>query len=267
MTFSFIHISDHHILDTESALIRGFSSAYAFRKVLEHIARHQAGKFDFLVMTGDNVNAATPAAYRTLAGLLGLPADPDPARSFPAPLPARVGEVSFPVYCLPGNHDDHDHFYRQFFPQSVNLGLANASFVHQGVRFIFLDMGPEVQAQAHPATIEFLGRCLQDKMPAVILLHHHVTPIGSRWLDEFIADDVARFWESVQGQNVLGVFCGHTHISYELKVGEIPVLGVRSTAIPFVLQDEPLIALLPPHYRRVTVDEGKMTSEIFEVGL
>jgi len=268
MDFSFIQISDHHILDTETALLRGFSPGYAFRTVLNHIAEHLAGQFDFLVTTGDIVNTPTPDAYRTFGRMLGLHNHSSNPARFPGPLLASiVGLRDFPVYCLPGNHDDRADFYRYLYPQTANPGLANAAFVHQGVQFIFLDMGPDVKAKAHPETIDFLERSLQKDMPAIVMLHHHLAPIGSAWLDAFIADDVACFWQTVTGRGVLGIFCGHTHVSYEIEVRGIPVFGVRSTAIPFVLQAEPLIALLPPHYRLVTIHDGVLTSQIFEVEL
>jgi Icc protein len=268
MDFSFIQISDQHILESETALLRGFSPGYAFQTVLRHIAANRAGQFDFLVMTGDIVNTPTPDAYRTVGRILGLPENPSSPACFPGPLRASIdGLRDFPVYCLPGNHDGGEDFYRYLYPQTSNRGLANTSFMHQGVQFIFLDMGPEVKATAHPETIAFLERCLQNEAPAILMLHHHLVPIGSAWLDAFIAEDVDRFWQTVAGKRVIGIFCGHTHISYEMAVGGIPVFGVRSTAIPFVLQDEPLIALWPPHYRLVTIRDGVLTSRIFEVEL
>ncbi len=268
MDFSFIQISDHHILETETSLLRGFSTGYALRAVLNQIAKNHAGQFDFLVMTGDLVNEPTPEAYRTFGQLLGLRNGSNLSAHFPEPLAASVdGLADFPVYCLPGNHDDRELFYRQFFPQTTPGGLANAAFEHKGVHFIFLDMGPDVKAKAHPETIEFLERHLRQGLPSVLMLHHHLAPIGSAWLDEFIADDVENFWQTVTDQRVMGIFCGHTHVTYEISVRGIPICGVRSTAIPFVLQDEPLIALLPPHYRLVTIRAGVLTSQIYEVPL
>ncbi len=247
-------------------MFRGLSTAHTLQKVLRHIATNQAGQFDFLVCTGDLVNAASPGTYQTFARLLGLRENPSGQASFPNPLLASLdGLPDLPVYCLPGNHDDHDYFYRQLYPQSVGMGLANAAFVHKGVQFIFLDFGPEVKATAHPETIDFLDRSLQKGLPSIILFHHHLYPIGSAWLDAFIADDAGRFWQTVTGRGVLGIFCGHAHISYEIEVAGIPVMGVRSTAFQFLLQDAPLITLQPPHYRKVTVRDGVMTSELFEV--
>jgi 3',5'-cyclic-AMP phosphodiesterase len=269
MDFSFIQISDHHILDSEADLLRGFSSSYALRSVYRQIAARHAGQFDFLVTTGDIVNSATPEAYRTFARLSGihLNGSARPA-SFPGPLRAALdGLPDLPVYCLPGNHDDRAHFYRELFQQPAGPRLANAAFEHKGVQFIFLDMGPEVKAAAHDETIAFLENALRRGLPSVILMHHALIPIGCAWLDAFVADDVARFWQTVAGRPVMGIFCGHNHISYEKTAGGIPVMGLRSTAIPFVLQDEPLVALLPPHYRLVSIHDGVLTSKIFEVEL
>jgi Icc protein len=268
MDFSFIQISDHHLSVTETTLLRGFSPGYAFRTVINHILENHGGAFDFLVTTGDIVESPAPDAYRTFARLLGLHnGTASPAR-FPEPLLASIaGHPQFPVYCLPGNHDDRENFYRQLYPQTASASLANAAFVHKGVQFVFLDMGPGVKATAHPETIDFLDRSLQADMPSIVMLHHHLVPVGSSWLDAFLAEDLDRFWQTVDGRRVMGIFCGHTHLSYETAVGGIPVFGVRSTAFPFVQQDEPLIALLPPHYRLVTVRDGILTSQIFEVTL
>ena len=128
-------------------------------------------------------------------------------------------------------------------------------------------MGADVKGQAFVETIDFLDRSLQANLPSVVMVHHHLASIGSRWLDAFIADDIDRFWDTVAGRGVLGIFCGHTHITYEIEVAGIPVFGVRSTAIPFALQNEPLRALLPPHYRLATIRDGVLSTQIFEVEL
>jgi len=64
---------------------------------------------------------------------------------------------------------------------------------------------------------------------------------------------------------VLGILCGHTHMTYEEEYKGIPILGLRSTAFPFARTDEPLMLLAPPHYRVVHIQDGVLTSRIFEV--
>lgn len=177
------------------------------------------------------------------------------------------GLYEFPMYLLPGNHDDRNNFFKCLFPKSLPAPLMNVTFSHKGIQFICLDWGPHSKATAHLEMLDFLARSLETDAPSVILMHHHLVTIGSRWLDDFIADDIARFWEIATGHNVLGIFCGHVHTTYERVVNDIPIFGLRSTAFPFVLQDEPLGCLLPPHYRLVTIQDGILTTRIFEVPL
>jgi Icc protein len=186
----------------------------------------------------------------------------------PGPLPISIeGLREFPMYFLPGNHDDRNSFFQYLFPQALPMPLMNVVFVHKGVQFICLDWGAQSKAIAHLETLDFLARSLQTDLPSIILMHHHPVAIGSRWLDYFIADDIDRFWEIVTGRNVMGIFCGHVHITYDRVIENIPVFGLRSTAFPFALQDEPLLCLLPPQYRFVTIHNGVLTTRIFEVPL
>jgi Icc protein len=264
MTFSFVHITDHHLLETEHGLIRGFAPAPALRAVLQHIAGGPAAGADFIVSTGDLVNNGTADQYQAARRILGL------AGQTAAPGPLRMtaeGLADKPFYCLPGNHDDREHFFKTLFGVAQAQPLLNASFVHQDVQFVCLDVGPAVKAALHAETLDFLARALNTGLPSVVLIHHQVVPVGARWLDEFLADGMERFWKVLEGHNVLGILSGHLHTSYEQLVNNIPVLGLRSTVFQFAVQDEPVIALLPPQYRLVTVHGGVLTSRVYEVEL
>ena len=172
-----------------------------------------------------------------------------------------------PQNLLPGKHDDRVTFFTGLFPASPPRSLMNVTFIHKGIQFICLDWGGGNKAIAQPEMLEFLARALDTALPSILLMHHHVVPIGTRWLDDFIADEVDRFWAIVTGRQVLGIFCGHVHTTYEQVVGGIPVFGLRSTAFSFTPQDEPVGCLLPPHYRLVTIQAGVLTTRVFEVPL
>ena len=230
MTFSFIQITDHHILDSETALLKGFSTAYAFRAVLRHIAENHAGDVDFIVSTGDLVDKPTEANYHNLGQMLQL--DENTA-SAPGPLRISIeGLQAFPFYCLPGNHDDRDLFFRSLFPQTRPARLMNAAFIHKGVQFICLDLGPRSKAELHAETLDFLARSLHAGLPAILLLHHALVPIGSRWLDAFLADTYDPFWQIVSGRAVLGIFCGHVHNTYETSRAGHPHLRAKIHRLP-----------------------------------
>jgi hypothetical protein len=175
------------------------------------------------------------------------------------------------MYFLPGNHDERDFFFRHLFPVSGQQDLFNFTFDHKGVRFICVDWGQEPKAVFFPETSEFLSRSVQSDMPIVILSHHHITPVGSRWLDNFIADDIEQFWAIVTQpgvkERILGILAGHVHIPYETETNGIQVLGLRSTAFPFAKTDEFALTNEPPQYRLVQIQGDKLTSRVYDVAI
>ncbi len=266
--FSFVQITDHHLLESEEQLRHGFSPGYALRMVMRHIAEHVADQVDFIISTGDLVDPCTDETYQNAVKMLGL----NSSTSLPGPQRINVeGLQDFPMYFLPGNHDDRELFTRYLFPGSKPLDLYNFTFNHKGVQFVFMDWGPESKAHLFPKTREFLAQALGADAPSVIVCHQHVKKIGSRWLDEFLADNLDEFWEVVASpgvkEKVLCILCGHTHISYEEGYAGIPILGLRSTAFPFAKTDDMLMLLAPPHYRYVCVQDGILSSRIYEVSL
>lgn len=264
--FSFIHITDHHLMESEDTLREGFSPGHALRMVMRHISDNVADKADFIVSTGDLVEPDTDATYQCAVKLLGIKAK----AALPGPQKINLeGLYDYPMYFLPGNHDNRAMLTHYLFPNSEPPGLYNFTFVHKGVQFIFMDWGPESKAHLFPETREFLAKALQADLPSVILCHQHVRRIGSRWLDDFLADNLDEFWEVVANpaakEKVLGILCGHVHITYEEEYRGIPILGLRSTAYPFAKTDEIQIILAPPHYRFVTIQNGILTSRIYKV--
>ena len=265
MAFSFIQITDHHLRAAETDLVRGMSTDNSLRAVLRHIAQHAAPRADFIVSMGDFIDPPSEAAYRAVLSRLGVERD---GAAAPGPLQiSSEGLRDFPIYFMPGNHDDRDAFFRCLFPKTAPMPLMNVRFEYQGVQFICLDWGTDATSVVYPETLDFLARALQTELPSVILTHHQVAPVGVAWLDAFIAADMPRFWEIVRGKRVIGILAGHVHMTHEQLVAGIPVLTLRSTAFQFARNDEPLLALQPPHYRFVTIHNDVLTSRIFEVPL
>ena len=175
------------------------------------------------------------------------------------------GLSELPIYFLPGNHDDRENFYT-LFAKEGQLGLMNAAFEHKGVRFICLDLSPEVKGDMSEETLGFLREHLSDQ-PTIILTHHPLVKVGSKWLDKYLADNLDSFWELLKGKNIFGTLSGHVHISYAQQVNGIPVIGTRSTAFQFAPQDEKLIVLWPPHIRMVSVAGTSLSTRLIEVPL
>ncbi len=262
MEFSFLQITDHHMLESETLLAHGYSPAYAFRAVMRHIAEHRDHHADFIVTTGDITEIPSETSYNTIGRMLDIKQSSTP------PGPALIsieGLERYPMYFLPGNHDDRDNFYRHLFPGSTPRPLMNSSFMHKGVQFICIDWGTDAQAVAHPETLAFLHDALENGAPSIILMHHQVVPIGVSWMDAFLAEDLQRFWDTVAGHRVLGIFSGHLHATYSTEVEGIPVFGLRSTTLQFALQEDLLLCVQPLHYRVVTVRDNVLSTQVVEV--
>ena len=266
--FTFLQITDHHLPERESDLPRGFSPVYSLRAVLRHIAQNSSYSADFILSTGDLVDPGTQLGYQNLCQMLQL----QPAQKPPGPGRITIeGLQNQAIYLMPGNHDDRILFQKYLFTQASSEMLINATFHHKGVQFVCLDMGVDAKAVLYRETLDYLAQALSSELPTIIVTHHHVVPAGARWLDEYIAEDIDKFWELLttptSQKSVMGVISAHSHLTYEKSVEGIPVFGVRSTAFPFAQQDEPLIALLPPHYRLFEIKDGNLMSQVFEVKL
>ncbi len=262
--FSFIQITDHHLLESEETLRDGFCPGHAMRMVMRHISENVADKADFIISTGDLVEPDTDATYQGALKLLSI----NSSAALPGPQHINIeGLKNFPMYFLPGNHDERALMTKYLFPESSAPNLYNFTFEHKGVQFVFMDWGPESKAYLFPETKEFLAQALSSELPSVIVCHQHVKKIGSRWLDNFLADNLAEFWDVVLPNkgNVLGILCGHVHITYEDEYGGVPIYGLRSTAFPFAKVDDPVVILAAPHYRYVHVQDGILTSRVYKV--
>jgi Icc protein len=267
-SFSFIHMSDHHLGTSDTDNPYGYPAAQTFRAVMSSIANyipsHPAENIDFVVSTGDIVNTPSDEAYHFLMEMLNLRLGEEP----PGPLYMQyAGLRNFPLYLLPGNHDQRSIFYRNLFLESRPSPLMNAAFVHNGIHFICIDWGTADQARLYPETMQFLAGELQGPGPFILLMHHNIVPLGATWLDRFIADDVESFYRLLEGKNVLGIFCGHLHSTYERWLMGIPVYGVRSTAFQFKFEGKPIMSIQSPHYRIVTVEDEQLSTQVVEVPL
>lgn len=264
MPFSFVQITDHHLGESDEDRPHGYPAGETFRAVMDNISQECAGEIDFIVSTGDLVNRPTEDAYRYLKDVLNL----SPADCLSCPHTIRYGRLwDFPMYLLPGNHDERALFFRCLFSGAAD-GWFNTSFVHKGVRFVCLDWGAFERGEMIDGTLAFAERVLRADEPSILLTHHNIVPVGAAWLDRYIPDGIEAFYDVLRGKRVLAILCGHLHSSYEREWEGVPVWGLRSTAFQFRFEGRPVLSLQPPHFRVVTVGaDGGLETRVVEVPL
>ncbi len=269
-SFSFIQISDHHLGESEQTLRKGFLPAYAFRAVLRDIARKWGDQIDFIVSTGDLVLGATVAEYENVCRMLNLQA------VSPAPGPQLVsieGLQDFPMYFIPGNHDDAFQFSSCLFhhpPQGERLHL---SFRYKGIHFVSPDWGPEepggIAPDTPPELAAWLAETIQPDELTIILIHYAPIILPGRWKGDMVPRNIDRFWRVLEGRkNIMGIFAGHIHQTFQAEVSAHRVFRVASTCYQQILHNNEYVrALLPLAYRMVAVKDGKLATNVYEVDL
>lgn len=225
-----LQFTDTHLPGEPGMQIRGVAT----RETLGRAIAHAAGRHpqpDAVLLTGDLVH--------------------DDARGY-AVLRGLFGGFTAPVHCLPGNHDDRAALRRE---------LAGPPFVHEfamrrkGWLFVMLDSTVPGKDHGHLDTAQ-LGRldaalAQHRDAHALVCLHHHPVPHGSRWLDELMvgnADELFAVLERHAG--VRGLAWGHTHQPLDAARGGIRLMGTPSTCMQFA-QESPEFSVdgRPPAYR------------------
>ena len=224
--------------------VRGVATAETLSRCVAH-AKRRHPRPGVVLLTGDLVH--------------------DDAAGYEA-LRERFADAGAPVHCLPGNHDD---------PAEVAGALDGPPFVHDFARrygqwvVVMLDSSVPGNHHGHLDATELArldaALAAQPDAHALVCLHHHPVPHGSRWLDELMLDNAAEFFGVLaRHPNVRGIAWGHTHQPLEGMQGRIRLMGTPSTCMQFTQNaDEFAVDDRPPAYRWLELgDDGAIETGV-----
>lgn len=253
------HISDLHIrphgvklydfIDTNALISRHVATINALVKTTDSP--------DALIITGDIVNCGTPEEYTMARRILG--------------------QVTIPLYIIPGNHDYNAHFLEALSdicpilrtvpregPNNIRYTLDDFP-----VRFIFLDSTVDSQlgGMLGDEQLAWLDEQLKrnTKKETAVCMHHHPIPCGNAHMDAILCADGHKLMELLKRHpHVTRVICGHTHRSIFQMVNGITVCTVPGAAhqVPFNSTDlDGSYTLEPPamYMHRYTPETGLVT--------
>lgn len=192
-----LHLSDTHLHAPGARTLHPeIDSRARLEEVVDRVRAH--GPFDAVVVTGDVCDDGSEVGARTVRDLLdGL-----------APV----------ILAVPGNHDLSDPVRQAFGAPSADVGPWRV-------------VGAETQVEREVAGVgdrvmEVLAGI--GEQPTVLLMHH---PIESRSTHEWFTlggrDEVV---DAVVGHRApLVILSGHTHESYQGRLGEAYLIGAPST--------------------------------------
>jgi len=217
-----IHMSEFHFQAEGARHLEHLDSYAEALNTLEHLRRY-APKPDFFVITGDHVLGARNAevGYPRVRQLLDR----------------MAGEFDVPILLALGNGDANEPFRR------IVLGAAEPisgsryyySQVIDGLKVIILDSHADGQhfGDFDDEQLEWLRRELASTPDMDFLLAFHHPPgkvVFGR--DEEDVVNAPRLAETIEGFNVIGILCGHFHMSYLSNFAGVPTAvtnGVCST--------------------------------------
>lgn len=242
-----LQITDPHLYGNAGGSLRGVETDSSLRSVLEN-ACADGTDYEAILATGDLVQD-DPSGYLRFKSILA---------------PLRK-----PVLCIPGNHDE---------PAAMRASLDGEPFQYCGARtigawqFVMLDsFDPgHVGGRLAPQELARLDAVLAaSNAHALVCLHHHPIPMGSRWLDGIGLANAAEFWRVIDAHaHVRAILWGHVHQAYDAERNGVRLLGTPSTCAQFLPHSEKfMLDSRPPAYRALALhDDGRVSTELHWVG-
>jgi Icc protein len=243
--YRLLHVTDTHLFEDPDARLRGVDTASTLARVVGS-ARADPRRPDAVLATGDLSQDETAATYARFRAIL-------------TPL-------AVPVWCVPGNHDA---------PPGIDRALATAPF-HVGGSFVAgrwsIILLSSFAAGDHGGRLgdeqlAWLAATLRahHDRHVLVALHHHVLPLGSRWLDEFGLRDADALLAAIgAAPHVRAVLAGHVHQASDLMRNGVRYLTTPSTCFQFLPQSDAFaLDVRPPGYRWLDLmPDGSIATEV-----
>ncbi len=243
-----IQITDSHLLQDADGAVLGVPTREALRRVLSNI-RQDYPHLDLIIHTGDIAEDAHPDSYRHLDAL--------------------VRDLSVPVVCIPGNHDDRKAMSDGLVSGTVHINrsarVGNWLIVALDTLVPNAEYGRLSDLELRRLAVDLASH---TGMPALVFLHHPPVRIGSEWMDTMGLRDAQRLLDTVDtGAQVRALAWGHNHQIFDGRRGGMRLLATPATCFQFTPGDRDMeLDQLAPGYRVFTLyQDGEIDTKVVRV--
>lgn len=233
-----LQITDTHLFSDRKKDLLGIKTVQSYEAVVEHASRYSSDCLAVL-STGDLSQDHSPQSYIDFT--------------------THIKRLNMPCYWLPGNHD----LQAVMLPSLLQQGLAQTRQISsEHWQIIMLDSQVEgvVYGELSAQQLAFLERALNEypQKHALICLHHHVLPIGSKWLDQHILKNSQPFLDLIASfDNVRAVLGGHVHQASDILHNGICFMTTPSTCVQFKPDsDDFALDTTAPGYRYLSLHKN-----------
>ena len=213
--FRLLHLTDLHLFGAPDHRLLGQDTRRTLELVLAR-ARAKHWPPNAIVLTGDLVHDAKAVAYQELR--------------------RRFDALGVPYYCIPGNHDRLD-----LLVGHLDAGAASALRVVAAGTWdlLLLDSTVPNQEGGHLSANTLAGLAVHrgavHARPTLVFMHHHLVPLGSRWIDTMQVDNSAEvIAELARNPGIRAIVYGHVHQAAEQHSHGLRLLATPSTCVQFL---------------------------------
>lgn len=240
-----LQISDFHFLAEPDGTLLGVNTEQSFRDVIEALTPRLATT-DLIMATGDLAQDACAGSYRRIA--------------------AALDSLGPDCYCLPGNHDEN-----LAMQPHLNQGRLHCQdqILIGNWQIVCLDSSIPDDPRGFLADSELrrLDARLEEHPDrhALIALHHHPFPSGSRWMDTMVLQNAAAFSDIVHRYpKARTIICGHVHQDLEIWSDGLRLLTCPSTCFQFLpKQADFSLDRIAPGYRWLDLyEDGSLATGV-----
>lgn len=240
-----LQITDMHLFADSKKDLLGIKTVQSYQAVIEHAKRYSPECLSVLC-TGDLSQDHSAQSYIDFT--------------------THIKKLNMPCYWLPGNHD----IQAIMLPSLLQEGFAQTrQIVSDYWQIIMLDSQVEgvPYGSLSERQLHFLREALTEypDKHALICIHHHVLPVGSKWLDQHILKNNQQFLDLIADfENVRGVLSGHVHQAGDTVKNGVYFMTTPSTCVQFMPNsDDFALDSEAPGYRYLSLNkEGDITTHI-----
>ena len=239
-----VQFTDCHLFGNPDGLLRGIATLPSLRATVASAMRASCG-WDATLLTGDLVQD-DPTGYAHVRDVFG--------------------DFGHPVHCIPGNHDDPTALRRELSVPPFKVG-GHAHFDDWLVVMLDSCVPGFANGELSTGELERLDKLLKGnaRRHALVCLHHHPVRMGSRWLDQVGLENASVFWDVLGAhRSVRGVLWGHVHQAFDIRRGDVQLMGTPSTCAQFKPNiDGFAIDARPPAYRWLELQQdGSIRTQV-----
>lgn len=241
-----LQITDPHLFKHEQGELLGINTQASFSQVLKEI-QADSFNYDLVLATGDLVQDNSEEGYQRFCQM--------------------VKPLAKPLFWLPGNHD----FQPKMFEVLDQTPVSSAKHLLLGEHWQIILLDSQIFGVPHGELGQFQLDWLKAKLTehskrySLVVLHHHILPTGSAWLDQHNLRNVQELLEVLQPfAQVKGILYGHIHQTVDTHWHDYHVMATPSTSIQFK-PDSNQFALddVQPGWREIELHaDGTITTRV-----